>query len=214
MQESTCPKHGKNNELICINCRHRICHNCALFGEHKGHDIREQDEAMKEVVVRTEVLMEMFEQLDQECAKLLADQSYQDLLRIFNGTKDNLKGQVSKKFKEWHDILNRMEQNVHETIDERFRNVERAFDEEKLVLERLEEDNRVIQFKVGDMLNNYMTQIEANPEYIAYDILDANPDNLTSDTVETLYQQIEEWMEESKVTLQYEKLKELEWDYD
>lgn len=64
------------------------------------------------------------------------------------------------------------------------------------------------------MLNNYMTQIEANPEYIAYDILDSNPDQLTSDTVESLYQKIEEWIEESKVILQFDKLRELEWEYD
>lgn len=37
-----------------------------------------------------------------------------------------------------------MEQNIHQTIDDRFQNVQNAFDEEKKVLERLEEDNRVI----------------------------------------------------------------------
>lgn len=79
---------------------------------------------------------------------------------------------------------------------------------------RLQDDNRVIQFKVGDMLNNYMTQIEMDPEYIAYDILDSNPNKLTSETVESLYQKIEEWIEESKVILQYDKLKEQENEYD
>lgn len=58
---TSCAAHSKPLELICITCRSKICHNCALFGEHKGHDIREEDEAMKEVIVRTEVLMEMFE---------------------------------------------------------------------------------------------------------------------------------------------------------
>ena len=53
-----------------------------------------------------------------------------------------------------------------------------------------------------------------DPEYIAYDILDSNPDNLTSDTVESLYQKIEEWIEESKVILQYDKLKGQEVEYD
>ena len=95
--------------MICINCKHKVCHNCALFGEHKGHDIREQDEAMKEVVVRTEVLMEMFEQMDQECAKLQANQNYNNFLCIFNGHKNGLKEQVSAKFNEWREIFNLME---------------------------------------------------------------------------------------------------------
>lgn len=63
-QGSNCLKHGKTNELVCITCKKKICHNCALFGEHKGHDIKEFEEAMKEVVVRTELLMEMFEQIE------------------------------------------------------------------------------------------------------------------------------------------------------
>lgn len=71
-----CQEHNKKAELICVTCKHQICHNCALFGDHKGHDIREHDEAMKEVVVRTEVLMEMFEQMDQEVAKMQANQNY------------------------------------------------------------------------------------------------------------------------------------------
>ena len=57
----------------------------------------------------------------------------------------------------------------------------------------MEEENSTIQLKVGEMLNNYMTMIEANPDYIAYDILDNNPDDLMVDTVEGLYQKIEAW---------------------
>lgn len=41
-----------------------ICHTCALFGAHKGHDVREKFDTMREIEVRTEVLMEMFEQMD------------------------------------------------------------------------------------------------------------------------------------------------------
>lgn len=64
------------------------------------------------------------------------------------------------------------------------------------------------------MLNTYMQQVEANPDYIAYDILDTNPENLMSDTVESLYQRIEEWTQESKVTLDFDRLRELEFEYD
>lgn len=78
----------------------------------------------------------------------------------------------------------------------------------------MEDDNRNIQFKVGEMLNNYMTQIEANPGYIAYDILDSCPDSLTTDTIESLYQRIENWIDQIKVTLSFDALKKLDRDYD
>lgn len=125
-----------------------------------------------------------------------------------------LKEQVSNKFNEWRDIMTLMEQNCHQTIDDRFQRFQNMFDEERKVIETMEEENRLIQFKVGEMLNNYMQNVEENPDHIAYDILDTNPENLMSDTVETLYQKIEEWIEESKVCLNFDRLRELEFEYD
>lgn len=93
-----CPKHNKQCELICVNCKHRICHSCALFGDCKGHDIKEPEEAVKEVVVRTEALMEMFEQMKQEQAAVQADGTFQMLFGQFNISKNYLKDQVAAKF--------------------------------------------------------------------------------------------------------------------
>ena len=39
---------------------------------------------------------------------------------------------------------------------------------------------------MGDILNNYMNQIEQNPDYISFDILDSNLENQNS--VEAMYQ--------------------------
>jgi hypothetical protein len=71
-----CPVHEKPRELICITCNTEVCHTCALFGDHKGHDVRERSETMREIEVRTEVLMEMFEQMDQEVEKLQQDTNW------------------------------------------------------------------------------------------------------------------------------------------
>jgi len=39
-KQDLCQMHNKPIEIICIDCKERICSNCALFGNHKGHDIR------------------------------------------------------------------------------------------------------------------------------------------------------------------------------
>ena len=56
-----CLEHGKPKELVCVSCRKQVCHTCALFGAHKGHDVREHVETRNEVQLRTEVLMEMYD---------------------------------------------------------------------------------------------------------------------------------------------------------
>ena len=52
--------HQRKLEIICVDDKQRICANCALFGNHKNHDIRMEEEIMNEINVRTECLMEMF----------------------------------------------------------------------------------------------------------------------------------------------------------
>lgn len=44
--------------------RVRICSNCALFGNHKNHDIRQEPDVISEVEERTESLIEIYEQME------------------------------------------------------------------------------------------------------------------------------------------------------
>ena len=41
-----CPIHGKPLDVICVTCKERTCSNCALFGSHKGHDVRPEQEVL------------------------------------------------------------------------------------------------------------------------------------------------------------------------
>jgi hypothetical protein len=55
-----CPSHNRPLEVICVDHKKRICTNCALFGDHKNHDIRMEEELLTEIASRTELLIEMF----------------------------------------------------------------------------------------------------------------------------------------------------------
>ena len=50
--QSLCPKHKKIIEIVCIDCKERICSNCALFGNHRGHDIKEESMVLDEINIR------------------------------------------------------------------------------------------------------------------------------------------------------------------
>ena len=58
--EDMCEEHSRKLEIICIQDRMRICSTCALFGQHKGHDVRMEQEVVNELTVRTELLIEMY----------------------------------------------------------------------------------------------------------------------------------------------------------
>lgn len=55
-----CKLHDRPLELICVEDKMRICTQCALFGNHKGHDVRMEEEVTKEISLKVEVLMEMY----------------------------------------------------------------------------------------------------------------------------------------------------------
>ena len=59
--EELCPKHNRKLEIICIDDRVRVCANCALFGEHKGHEVRQEDEVIDEITRTGELLMTMYQ---------------------------------------------------------------------------------------------------------------------------------------------------------
>ena len=58
-----CEEHGKPLDLVCITTRKRICSKCALFGSHKGNDVREHEDVMTEIKQRTELIMSTYDLL-------------------------------------------------------------------------------------------------------------------------------------------------------
>jgi len=48
-------------EIICVDHKIKLCMNCALFGEHKNHKIVNEEDFIKEIDIKAEVLMELFE---------------------------------------------------------------------------------------------------------------------------------------------------------
>jgi len=64
LQEEMCKEHGRRLEIICIQDRMRICANCALFGSHKNHDIRQESDVVNEITLRTEMVIQMYEMME------------------------------------------------------------------------------------------------------------------------------------------------------
>jgi hypothetical protein len=58
-----CPKHKRKIEIICIDCKERICSQCALFDDHRQHNIKMEQEVLDEITNRSECLMEMFQMI-------------------------------------------------------------------------------------------------------------------------------------------------------
>jgi hypothetical protein len=64
IQQKQCPKHNRPLEVICLDDKEKICANCALFGEHKTHNIINEEDFFKEISLKAEILIDLYELID------------------------------------------------------------------------------------------------------------------------------------------------------
>ena len=56
---------GRNIEMICLEELCKICTNCAIFGKHKNHNVINIDEFVKDIEIKADKLIELFENISE-----------------------------------------------------------------------------------------------------------------------------------------------------
>lgn len=176
-----CPVHNRKLEVICVDDQVRICTNCALFGDHKNHDIREEADVLKEISLRAELLIDIYELIEQNKNNLGDQKDIDDLYNQFMTKQIALKKHVANKFKEFYNELLRKEKDVLNQLEKNFECIEKSFDEikqgPKKVMIAAEEWCRIVQDKMEKFTGTQPAPTKGNvPDYIAFEMLE-DPNN-------------------------------------
>lgn len=59
-----CEKHNRPLEVFCLDDRCKVCTQCALFEDHKNHQIKSEEEIINEIQLRAEIYVDLFELLE------------------------------------------------------------------------------------------------------------------------------------------------------
>jgi len=79
-----CKEHNKKLEIICIDHQQKICVNCALFGNHKNHNIKSEEEVLREITIRADRILELFQGIEDSSSDLfLQNASEENLSKIY-----------------------------------------------------------------------------------------------------------------------------------
>lgn len=169
-----CVHHNRKLEVICVDDRVRIWTNCALFGDHKNHDIREEAEVINEITLRTELLIDIYDLIEQNKTNLGDQKEIDDLYNQFMTKQMNLKKIVTNKFKEYYNELLRKEKDITGQLDKNFEIVEKIFGEvkngPKKVMIAAEEWSKQVQQKMDKFKNPKAERL--GEEYIAFEMLE------------------------------------------
>jgi len=177
VEKNMCPVHHRKLEVIWVDDQVRICTNCALFGDHKNHDIRQEDDVLKEITLRTELLIDIYELIEQNKNNLGDQKEIDDLYNQFMTKQIALKRHVANKFKEYYNDLLRKEKDVVNAIEKNFDSIEKKFEEikngPKKVMQAAEEWCKTAQDKMEKFNNPTSTGDKSNiHEYIAFEMLE------------------------------------------
>ena len=105
LPEEHCDEHNRKLEIICIQDRMRICSTCALFGQHKGHDVRMEPEVVNELTIRTELLIQMYQIVDDISKDRVDQVQVRQMESEFRHKSNELRNNLKEKFNELKTIL-------------------------------------------------------------------------------------------------------------
>ena len=63
---NNCIFHKKKLELFCINCKEKICYKCGLFGDHKNHEKKEENDFIEIIEKLSNNLLMNFERIKKK----------------------------------------------------------------------------------------------------------------------------------------------------
>lgn len=123
--QNQCSKHKRPLEIVCLDHRTKACTSCALFGEHKNHNLRSEEDIMKEVSLKAEILIEFYELIDKNSEKYDTHinkemKLLKDTKMKCEDTKEKLKEKVSNFFKELRFLLKTKEEQINDDIEEKY----------------------------------------------------------------------------------------------
>eukprot|EP00347_Sterkiella_histriomuscorum_P020077 403339189 len=116
-QLENCKAHNRPAELICVDDQMRICAQCALFGHHKGHDVRMEEDVTKEISLKVEVIMEMYQAMENSCEELNNQENYDRHYNTLKAKQNEIKEKIQDKFKEWREAQGWMDKAKQQLDD-------------------------------------------------------------------------------------------------
>lgn len=87
-----------------------------------------EDEIVKEISLKVEVLIEMYQAMEVSCDELNDKSNYERQYNIFKKRQNEMKEKVQEKFKEWRKALRAAEMQVLDNLHTHYIQFEDKFD--------------------------------------------------------------------------------------
>ena len=124
---SVCKDHKKPLEFICILDKAKVCANCALFGRHRGHEIKPIENIVSDIASKAECLMEMLQLIEQSQKIVMGDNIKSRMDSLYERyclKKVQLEAEIREGFSQMRKKLTEMERDSLETMNNNYKIIE------------------------------------------------------------------------------------------
>ncbi|KRX08519.1 hypothetical protein PPERSA_13000 [Pseudocohnilembus persalinus] len=123
-QSQMCKVHDRPLEIICVEDKVKICTNCALFGQHKGHQVSTEEEILVKLTDKAEQAVIILSKMDSLRKELTEKQINQFLNSNIQEKKNQLEQQIKKKFQSLKQLIQKKEEEAILEIELKLENAE------------------------------------------------------------------------------------------
>lgn len=92
-----CPEHKKRLEIVCIDHKQKICVNCALFGSHKNHEIKNEDEVIRDINFRADRILEIIKKIEDQ-GEEWEEHDVDQIFKNFLTKSESFSNAINEKF--------------------------------------------------------------------------------------------------------------------
>ncbi|KAM3147189.1 hypothetical protein pb186bvf_000905 [Paramecium bursaria] len=112
-----CPSHRRPLEVVCLQCQTMICTNCALFGNHRSHNIHSEEDVISLLEIKGQELYDMLEKIHSECTSMQKNVYEQEFGKQMLEKTNKLKEKVQIEFNELKRQIELRERQIIKQID-------------------------------------------------------------------------------------------------
>ncbi len=133
-----------------------------------------EEEVLKEIELKVEVLMEMYQAMEESCDELSQPSSYDKHYNIYRMKQNEMKDKIHNKFKEFRKSLRALEMKIIDSLYMNYQQYEDKF------TQAYKNNNKMINEVQGwidrakNSLDDYTTKTSKDPHFVAFDMIDSN----------------------------------------
>ena len=169
-----CKDHKKRLEFICMIDKAKVCGTCALFGRHKGHEVKPIEEIVNDIASKAECLMEMHQLVEQSQQSVMSEATKGRMDFLFDRyvkKKNQLEVEVREGFEGLRKRLKEVELEALEALNKCFKDIESHLVNVRDIPKLIDSSASMWINKVKEKLNK-VSQLSEDLNFDSYDLLE------------------------------------------